>query len=163
MPDLKRAALQYARMGYAVLACVPREKRPLTACCPHGLKDATTDVETVERWWTEHPLANIGIRLGSASVGNPMVIDVDDPSLANQLLAPELVVTEETWVATTGRGCHIWVSTEKPTNTRIITRKSGRAKVGELRGNNSYVIVPPSIHATGRPYRWVGLAKRELE
>ena len=42
---------------------------PATA---HGCKDATTDPERIERWWTATPDANIGVATGSL-----LVVDLD--------------------------------------------------------------------------------------
>src|SRR5262249_45820774 len=44
--------------------CGSPGKHPLTA---HGTKDATLDVATITRWWTEAPSANVGIATGAAA------------------------------------------------------------------------------------------------
>ena len=66
-----RAALWYADLGYRVLPCAPGCKTPLTR---NGLRDATTDAEQIERWWSEHPDANVAIRTDGL-----VVIDIDGP------------------------------------------------------------------------------------
>jgi hypothetical protein len=73
---LVQAALEYARRGWRVLplhsvidgvcSCGDKEcgspgKHPLTR---NGSKDATVDEETIRRWWTEAPEANVGIATG---------------------------------------------------------------------------------------------------
>ncbi len=68
------AALGYADLGYAVFPCRPGEKRPLTE---HGLLDATSDLEQIEQWWTQHPDANVAIRTDGL-----LVVDVDGPDNA---------------------------------------------------------------------------------
>jgi putative DNA primase/helicase len=52
--------------------CGSVAKHPLTA---HGVKDATTDEATSQRWWREYPKANIGIATGK--VTDLIVLDVD--------------------------------------------------------------------------------------
>ena len=47
-------------------------KHPLT---PNGLKDASADAETIERWWTEAPPANVAILTGPKS--RLWVLDLD--------------------------------------------------------------------------------------
>lgn len=47
----KKRALAAAALGWHVLPCGV-DKRPLTK---HGLKDATTDAETIRAWWKKHP------------------------------------------------------------------------------------------------------------
>jgi Bifunctional DNA primase/polymerase, N-terminal len=40
-------------------------KHPLGHLVSNGALDATTDPETIKRWWAKWPDANVGIRLGS--------------------------------------------------------------------------------------------------
>lgn len=64
-------ALASARSGIPVFPCDAR-KRPLT---PRGHHDATTDLDTIRRWWTRWPDALVGIPTGPAS--GVWVLDVD--------------------------------------------------------------------------------------
>jgi hypothetical protein len=63
------AALRYAALGYPVFPCVPSGKAPLTE---HGFHDATTEVEQIERWWGQHPTANVAI-----ATAGLLVVDLD--------------------------------------------------------------------------------------
>ena len=57
-----RCALVYAdELGWPVFPCKPNQKVPN---CPHGVHDATTDTERIERWWGSHPNDNIGLACG---------------------------------------------------------------------------------------------------
>jgi len=67
--NLLAAAIHYAELGYPVFPCAPGTNRPLTE---HGFKDATGDIEQIERWWTKWPEANIGLPAAGL-----LVIDVD--------------------------------------------------------------------------------------
>ncbi len=80
------AALDYARRGWPVIPlhtltadgcschheCSSVGKHPRTK---HGLKDATTDKESIRSWWDEWPDANVGIVAGAES--GLVVLDVD--------------------------------------------------------------------------------------
>ena len=70
-------ALAYAKEGIPVFPLRVRDKRPLipTRDGGNGCKDATTDVEQIERWWSRKPNANIGIATGRES--GCFVLDVD--------------------------------------------------------------------------------------
>jgi Bifunctional DNA primase/polymerase, N-terminal len=62
-------ALSLAQRSVAVFPC-RADKVPLTA---NGFKDATTDLATVTRWWTDSPDALIGVPTGKHFV----VLDLD--------------------------------------------------------------------------------------
>ena len=64
-------ALDFARAGIPVFPCDAR-KRPLT---DHGHHDATTDPDTIRRWWARWPDALVGIPTGPES--GVWVLDVD--------------------------------------------------------------------------------------
>jgi hypothetical protein len=59
--------------------CSSPGKHPRTA---HGLKDATTDREKIQRWWTDLPDANIGLVTGQTS--GLVVLDIDPRSGGNK-------------------------------------------------------------------------------
>ncbi len=60
------------QFGFPVFPC-KQNKSPLT---PHGFKDATTDLDTIEKYWNRHPNALIGVPTGSVS--GLFVIDIDN-------------------------------------------------------------------------------------
>jgi Bifunctional DNA primase/polymerase, N-terminal len=75
---LRRAALAYARRGWRVLPlwwpapsgecacgrpdCDSTGKHPIRRLVPHGLHDATSQLDAVAGWWRSVPYANVGIR-----------------------------------------------------------------------------------------------------
>jgi hypothetical protein len=142
------AALQLAQKGLAVFPCQPRGKEP---ACDTGLHAATTDVERIDRWWNAFPELNIGIATGVAS--GIFVLDIDGENGEGSLLKLEgehgtLPPTVE---AITGKGRHCYFCTGK----HKIGNSVGQIGVGlDIRGDGGYVIAPPSIHPTSRPYAW---------
>src|ERR1017187_7404012 len=52
--------------------CTDAGKHPMTA---HGFKDATTNQNTIRKWWKRYPRANVGIVTGVGS--RLVVLDVD--------------------------------------------------------------------------------------
>lgn len=144
------AALEYADIGWQVLACTPHSKEPLYRRLPHGVKDATTDPELIRSWFTEDPDANLGVRCGSAS--GLVVLDVDPrhggtESLA-RLIAEHGPLPDTVTCQTGGGGVHFYFAHP---GTPL---KAWKADGLELRIENLYVLAPPSLHPSGTPYRW---------
>ena len=143
-----RAAIVYAeRLGWAVLPC--RGKRPLTG---HGVHDASRDIETIARWWREHPDANIGVACGTASGID--VIDVDGE--AGRATLAEVEVACGPLPATprqvTGSGGLHVIFAYDPTRP-IGNRVRGLPGI-DTRSDAGYIVVSPSTHPNGRLYRW---------
>lgn len=150
------AAIAYARRGWRVLPLRRRDKRPLTS---HGLKDATTDVAVITKWWTDTPEANLGVVTGPES--GVWVVDADGQAgigALTRLAGAHGGLHCATVVQTGGDGQHLYF--QWPAEGRV----SNRAKIGgvpiDCRGMNGYVVAPPSIHQSGQEYRW--LAEGEL-
>jgi len=146
------AALWYARKGFPVFPLVRRDKNPLTE---HGFCDASTDAARVSDWWTQWPDANIGIPTGLAS--GWLVLDVDPRNGGDETL--EALITrrgrlpETAEQLTGGGGRHI-----------VFRHPGGEVRCGklgtgiDLKGEGGYVVVAPSVHPSGKPYRWDGIA-----
>lgn len=138
---MREAALAYARAGEAVLPLVVGDKDPVTS---HGLHDASADPERVARWWQRCPNYNVGIR---PSLGT-IVLDVD-PRHGGTL--ESLGALPPTRIARTGGGgWHLWF------HYRGAVRREVAGVPGvDIKANSGYVVVPPSVHESGRRYEWV--------
>jgi hypothetical protein len=146
MNGLLAAALRYAELGYQVFPCIPGGKTPLTK---HGFRDATTDAEQIEQWWTLHPTANVAI----ATTGL-LVIDVDGEGNNWLVDAPErrLELAAAPMSLTPGGGQHYIF---RPSDGRSYRGHAGRlAPHVDVRADGGYIVVPPSILAGGNGYRW---------
>ena len=84
------AALDYAARGWPVFPvwwalggrcacgnpdCPHPAKHPIGKLAPKGRNSATTNSETIKKWWMDYPEANIGIPTGPES--GLVVVDVD--------------------------------------------------------------------------------------
>ena len=138
-----QAALSYAGQGWPVLALVPRKKIPLTE---NGFYDATTEQAQIREWWTQHPDANVGIRVGVES--NLLVIDVDNKG--GKKGSAELTELEKRYgplpithtVKTPTGGFHFYFAF--PDELKREQLKSELAPGVDLKFNG-YVVAPPSI------------------
>lgn len=145
---LRRAALALASRGYPVFPCVPDQKRPLTR---HGLLDATTDIDTVRRWWQDHPTANIGIVTGTNSFD---ALDIDVRPSGNgfaalrELRRARLLEGHTYVVQTPSGGFHLYFAGTTQTSSSLPDRHI------DFKASGGYVLVPPSV-VDGRPYRHI--------
>ncbi|MEV4521449.1 bifunctional DNA primase/polymerase [Micromonospora tulbaghiae] len=144
-PDaLANAARWYASQGIPVFPLMPGEKKPFPGS--RGFKDATTDLGQINRWWTSHPQANIGLPTG----GLFDVIDIDGEqgAISYRALIGSDVIPRVYGKATTGRPCsrHLYIAATGDGNS------AGVWPGIDFRGKGGYVVAPPS--RTERRYHW---------
>lgn len=147
--DTFAAALDYAAHGLPVFP-VRQNKAPYT---PRGFKDATCDEATIREWWQKLPGAGIGIPTGVAS--GWLVLDVDPRhgggAAVARLLEEYGDLPETLLVETGGGGYHLIF--EYP-ELAALGNSRGRLPEGiDVRGEGGYVVAPPSVLASGKPYR----------
>lgn len=144
---LRRAALSYAARGWPVLPLVRQEKRPANH---NGLLGASTDPEQIAQWWEQWPEANIGLRTGIKFD----VLDLDGSrALASlELIAPGYKHTGP--VGGTGKGFHLLFGVTNAKNGANLGQLEEPSKI-DFRGQNGYIVAPPSIHPNGHVYRWL--------
>lgn len=165
--SMREVALEYAAAGYRVLplytivqdndgelVCTcgincgrSGGKHPIAKLAPNGVRDATTDATVIATWPEQ------GFNLGVALSEIDMVMDIDDEQIAQALLEKGIERTMST--STTGRGIHLWLRCppSKPGTPKLATTK---VRIGELRGEGQYVVIPPSRHRYGENYTWPG-------
>ena len=148
MSDLLAVALDYAARGLPVFPCTPRGKTPAVG---RGYHAATTNPATIRRYWTD-PDRNIAIPTGMPS--GVWVLDIDGPEGEASLRALETKhgAIPKTRTVVTSRGKHAWFAYPGAVPTTV-----GRIGPGiDTRGDDGYVVVPPSIHQTGHRYAFLG-------
>jgi hypothetical protein len=148
MSLILKTARALAEKGMHVFACMPRDKRPAT---PHGLKDASVDPFEIEAWWAQNPNYNLALVTGSMS--GVFVVDVDGEEAEGELRKleqqhGELPATVE---SITARGRHLFF---KCPDTPIRNSAGKIAPGVDVRADGGYVLVPPSIHPSGKTYTW---------
>jgi hypothetical protein len=159
------AALDYAARGFLVFPVAPRGKLPAipsahgageSPCAGecgrdgHGFYDATTDPDRITEWWRRWPTANVGLRTGVVFD----VVDIDGPEglAALDSYRADRPVTWGPEVRTGGGGWHLF---HLPTGAGCRTAMLPKV---DFRGAGGYVVAPPSIHPSGRPYSWHEMA-----
>ncbi|HVL07031.1 MAG TPA: bifunctional DNA primase/polymerase [Acidimicrobiales bacterium] len=151
------AALAYAAAGWPVLPVAASAKLPLPR---HGVHDVSVDAAQIRRWWRRWPDAGVGIATGARS--GLAVVDVDvkadgRASLAG-LRAGRGSLPFTMLAYTGGGGFHLYY--RQPPGLRVpntvgrLPNVEGPLPGIDLRGDGGYVVAPPTVHASGRPYRW---------
>jgi hypothetical protein len=155
------AALKYAALGWLVLPifgidpvtlrctcgdadrCTGSGKHPRTR---FGLKEASTDPEQIKAWWASWPSSNVGVRTGPES--GLCVFDYDGE--AGVALADSIRTPPTPWAITGSGGRHaFFVMPSHSVSSRV------RVRPGlDIRATNAYVVVPPSLHKSGKRYSW---------
>lgn len=162
------AAIDYAQRGWRVLpihasvdgkcscgadGCGSIGKHPVTR---HGLRDATVDPEIIRRWWTESPIANVGIATGPDS--GLFMVGPDGQQGRDDLAELErqhgkLPVTAWCQSGSADPGAHLYY--RWPSAGSIINRRNHAGTRIDVRGAGGYVVAPPSLHASGNRYAWI--------
>jgi hypothetical protein len=118
----------------------------------HGLLEASTEPEQIRDWWARWPEANIGLRTGVAFD----VLDLDGQAgLASlQRFAPGY--KHHGPVGATGKGFHLLFAVTNAKNGAHLgseDRKNDPTNI-DFRGQNGYIVAPPSVHPNGHRYAW---------
>ena len=114
---------------------------------PHGLKNATTDLDKIRHWFRKHPELNYGVRTDTLPT-----IDIDprnggDKSWGDLVRKNYDIVG---WrVRTGGGGEHIMLGTA---STELPSAKL--AKGIEFQSTGKYIVGAGSMHVSGKRYMW---------
>lgn len=171
MSEMLDAALIYLSMGWCVYPV--HSVDPESGFCTCGRKDCPAPGKhPIGRWadfqnrlpterevelWFSSMDCNIGTVTGRVS--GIVVVDVDggqgQETLKGLTLDPTLTAK------TGGGGLHLFYELDRPVSSRV------RALEGiDIRADGGFVVLPPSIHKSGKRYRWLepqGLALYDPE
>lgn len=153
MNEFLKAALWYARRGWPVFPVKPRAKQP--PLTPRGCLDAAVDEKQIVDWWTKTPFANVALRTGVWSYA----LDIDRAKggfetlesleLKHGRLRPTLSQV------TGGNGYQYLYQPPEQAVIKNATDVNGWRGI-DVRGENGYILVQPSIHPSGNKYFWDG-------
>lgn len=138
------SALRLARAGWRVIPLIG--KKPFLL---DWMRLATTDEETIQRWWAEQDY-----NVGAVIPDNHVVIDIDPHNGGSLEALEELAGVEmpPTMTILSGRGdgsMHLHYLRPFPKTTKV------RMPIGIDVLTRAQVVMPPSVHPdTGRRYRW---------
>lgn len=167
---IERYITEYIKLGWHILplhtvingkctcgdlSCKSIGKHPIREITPHGLKQATNDLSTARAMFLKQP-CNIGVVTGHRS--GFFVLDIDINHSKGKFGDEALAELEEkheklpdTVEAMTGSGRHILFKTygSEPINNAPLIKGAI-----DIRADNGYIVIEPSIHANGHNYTW---------
>ena len=131
----------YLEHGWSLIPVRRRDKRPVGQWL-HA-QSQRANLADVVLWHDEgHNLAVV-----TGQLSGVVVVDCDSEDAVREVARRGMPVTP---TAASGRGRHYFLRWEEPVRNRV--------QLGadiDIRGDGGYVIVPPSVHESGRRYRWV--------
>lgn len=148
--DHLEAALGYLKRGWSVIPAGERTKRPIVPW--QKFQHEMPSEQQVGKWWERWPKANLAVVTGEIS--GIVVVDIDPKNGGTKSLVrmekrhgslPETVET-----VTGGGGRHIYFAHPE----REVRNRAGLAPGIDMRGDGGCIIVPPSVHPSGKRYRW---------
>lgn len=144
-----KAALDYINQGYSVIPLQPRGKKPIPGFKWAEYCERRATKTEITAWWTQYPMANIGIITGFIS--KLIVVDVDRNRGGNENLVYDSMPTG--LISKTGSGgFHLFYSMpQEQEQIKNVVTGGGL----DLRGERGYVVAPPSVHSNGLCYKWV--------
>jgi hypothetical protein len=130
--------------GFSIFPCQKNGKKPITE---NGYKDATNNINIILKWLSDYPESNIGVPTGQ--INGITVLDVDQRH-GGFFSLEKFILPETLYVKTGGDGMHYYFKYDPKASTGANVLGPGL----DIRNNGAYIIVPPSIHASGKEYIW---------
>lgn len=139
----------YVDRGWSVLPVRPEEKRPfMTNWLQYTHSRASK--ETITSWFTNLSGAGVGIVTGKVS--NIIVLDVE--STCPYPIEDILKKYPTQLVSRSGSGgYHLFY--QYPTNVPKVANRVRIFDGADLRADGGFIVLPPTIHSSGRRYEWV--------
>jgi putative DNA primase/helicase len=143
--------------GWKILPCSPNAKKPLLKDWP---KRASSDLSTIREWATQNLGCNWGVATGPVSGVFILDLDgaahgVDGRETLAEVERQHCSLPHTLTVLTGGGGEHRYFKYPANRDIRNSDSKSNRLGAGlDVRGVGGQAIVPPSVHESGRTYRW---------
>jgi hypothetical protein len=155
MTALHTYARKYVKAGWYIFPLKPFGKEPLTKSGHH---DASNDLVQIDKWWREHPDANIGLDCGRSNI---VVVDVDtkngkvgDKSFYT-IIDGDLDAIGTPLARTWSGGWHYFYQGDFPRTINAF-KGDGLPDI-DLCGKGGYVVLAPSVVKEGGKsgtYRW---------
>lgn len=149
MQPTREEALRYVGLGWSVLPVRPDEKRPyMTNWLEYERHRATAD--QVDGWFSSLSGAGVGAVTGKVSGMVVLDVEADCPYPVEDLLRRW---PTQLYSRTGSGGYHLYYLYPQG-----VGRVSNRVRIFEgadLRADGGFIVLPPTLHASGGRYEWV--------
>lgn len=142
---MKKIALSYLKRGWSIIPIKTGSKLPAIPSWTKYQTQLPSEKEVTD-WWTRYPNANIALVCGEIS--GVIVVDIDSGHGTPDTKGLHLPVTLSS--KTGGGGRHLIYKWRKG----LVGAKVGIRKLVDIRSDNSYIVLPPSLHQSGNLYEW---------
>ena len=146
MTALPREVIEASARGWRIHPLRVRSKLP---CLKNWQHLATPDIRQIESWAHQYPSCNWGAVAGPDS--GFFAVDVDAPE-AMMKLEIEFGVVPKGLTNVTARGYQLIY--EWPKNADVRPATSLPCQGIDIRGRDSYIVIPPSVHPSGHVYHY---------
>ena len=144
------AAIQYANRGWRVVPLRAKDKKPWLPEWQHA---ASTDEDTIIRWWEKTPASNVGVQLGQASG----IIDIEgDESTSEAEIAALFGGTIPPCpMFKSYRSTHrLFAWSDRLPGGAVVHIGAVEIRTGNG-GRGAQTVFPPSVHQSGITYQWL--------
>ncbi len=147
---IEQSALEYLGRGWSVIPVQERAKRPVVAWKAYQTR--LVSEKTLHDWFRRSPDSNVGIVTGALS--GIVVLDVDPrhggKESLRQLERKHGMLPKTIESTTGGGGRHLYFSHP---GEEVRNRTNIEPGI-DLRGDGGCIVAPPSVHPSGKRYRW---------
>jgi len=151
--DALRLLLRLAKRGFRLIPIKAREKFP--PLLKEWQKHASCDPDQILNWYENHKNCNWAPATGCAS--GYFIVDADAETGRNTVLEWKNLYGDEwfdtTFAVETGNGFQHYAAWPPGADIRNSAKKV--APGIDIRGENGYGLIPPSIHPSGKAYRFL--------
>ena len=154
IPTLLLSAKEYVGKGVVIVPLKPRSKYNFSIT---SFRKPVRSVEEAERRWELCVKANISAPT-SQKYNNWIIIDIDVKNgvngveKVNQIIKDNNLSLPDTAVSKSGSGgFHCYYRNTRETT---VASSDGRSLGIDIRAEKAYIILPPSVHFSGKQYSW---------
>lgn len=141
-------ALELHKLGWRVVAA------PLAGKAPVGSWKAAQTEPATEKELKQAFSQDRNVFIITGSISQLCVLDCDDPQAKEYWKERLGAILDKTTCVNTGRGTHYYFRLAEGETHRGRSSPGGDSGKWDLRAEGGGVVTPPSIHPSGRVYRW---------